>query len=60
MSRFIVTTWHGEGRSLHYLVDTGQPEEEQPAVMDTFDRRSDAEHWASMFNRFNKEPHADA
>ena len=33
--RFKIVTWHGESRSLWYVVDAGAPYEDQPAVMDT-------------------------
>lgn len=31
-----ITTWHGEGMSLFYVVDANAPEGEQPAVVETF------------------------
>lgn len=36
MVRFIVTSQDGEHRSVFYVVDTAQPEREQPAVVASF------------------------
>ena len=35
-NRFRVTVQHGEGRSVYYVVDTAQPEAEQPAIVASF------------------------
>lgn len=44
--RFIVVTWHGEGTTLYYLIDT-----RDEAVMDTFHNRDEAIHWKTAFNK---------
>jgi hypothetical protein len=31
--RFIVTAWHGESRSIFYVVDTQAHEDEQPCIV---------------------------
>lgn len=36
MERYKVTISHGEGATLYAVVDTSQPEEEQPAVVLTY------------------------
>lgn len=36
MPRFQVTYQHGEHRTVFYVVDTAQPEAEQPAVVASF------------------------
>lgn len=38
--RYKVTTWHGEGDSLYYIVDTEAPEGEQPAVVACYSGRA--------------------
>lgn len=45
MSRYIIVTWHGEGRTLFYLVDAVQE-----IVLETFRSREDAEHYKQWIN----------
>lgn len=37
MPRLGIVTWHGEHRTVYYLVDFDALEDEQPAVLDTFE-----------------------
>ena len=48
--RFRVVTWHGEGRSVWYVVDTAAPASEQPAVIVSYTDRSAAELHAARLN----------
>ena len=55
--RYVVITWHGEHRSLFYVVDTQAPEEEQPAVVASFESRDAAErHCAELAARVEVVP----
>lgn len=44
----LIVTWHGEGKSLFYIVDETTPEKDQPAVVATFETRTDAEHFIRL------------
>lgn len=49
----VITTWHGEGRTLWLVVDTAAPTREQPAVLATYSSadgytRADAERHARV------------
>ena len=46
MSRYTVAAHHGESRSLFYVTDSEAPADEQPAVLMTCDRRTDADEIA--------------
>ena len=48
--RFIVTVWPGESKSLFYVVDTEEDEEEQPYIVATFDSREEAREYAYKLN----------
>jgi hypothetical protein len=39
MGMYSITTWHGEGKTIRYLVDDTAPEGEQPAVVFSWDVR---------------------
>lgn len=41
----IIVPGHGEGKSLYYVVDRSQPQDEQPAVVYTAHSHSEAEHY---------------
>lgn len=41
--RYVVSVWHGEGRSIFAVVDTFAPESEQPAVVSTHATREAAD-----------------
>ena len=49
--RFIVTAWHGEGRSIFYVVDTQAREDEQPSIVASPIDRGVAERVADFYNR---------
>ena len=38
-----IVVWHGDRRSLYYLVDADAPEEEQPCVLETCSSLQEAE-----------------
>lgn len=48
--RYIVTVWHGELRSLFYVVDTEAPCDERPAICSTWHDRAGAEREAAEMN----------
>ena len=48
--RYIITLWHGESITLHYIVDTFAPESEQPAVVESFRSRDIAESECAKYN----------
>ena len=48
--RYRVTCWHGEARTLWYVVDTHAPEGEQPAVVWTFHSPTLAHAEADLLN----------
>ena len=50
MERYIVTAWHGESRSLFYVCDSSAPDGEQPAIVRSFRKRSDADSFANYKN----------
>jgi hypothetical protein len=54
--RYHVVPWHGEGRSLFYVVDGHAPEDEQPAILGTFTRREWAESTAVDLNACEPAP----
>jgi len=41
LGAYSVTTWHGEGRTLYYLIDDAAPEGEQPAVVFVWDQKGE-------------------
>ena len=41
--RFRIVSFHGEGRSLFYVVNASASEDEQPAIVETFFTREEAE-----------------
>lgn len=41
--RLTITVWHGEARSLFYVVDADAPHDEQPAVVVSCHSREEAE-----------------
>lgn len=41
--RYSIVIWHGEARSLFYVVDADAPEDEQPAVIATAHSYEEAE-----------------
>ena len=43
--RYIIVAWHGESKTLFYLVDTVQE-----IVLETFHNRGDAEHYKQWIN----------
>jgi hypothetical protein len=43
--QFKIITWHGESRSLFYVVDAWASTDEQPYVVRTFHDRADAARW---------------
>ena len=47
----ILVPWHGEGRTLWYVVDTSAPEAEQPSVLVTLTRAEEAEHVRKTLER---------
>lgn len=47
--RFIIVPVHGEGRSLFNIVDTTAPSDEQPCVIQSFERRDAAERAVITF-----------
>jgi hypothetical protein len=51
-TRYVVITWHGEHRSLFYVVDSEAPEDEGPAVLASYTERAAAEgHCAELGRR---------
>jgi hypothetical protein len=50
MKRYTITTRHGESGSLFYVVDTAANSGEQPAVVQTCERRREAEIVAEALN----------
>ena len=44
-----VVVWHGEGKSLFYVVDVAVPESDQPQVLATFDKRADASDYVRAY-----------
>lgn len=51
MTRYRVTAWHGEGRSLFYVFDGSIPDGDQGDPLATFTRRDLADDYASTLNR---------
>lgn len=49
MGRFIVVTWHGESKSIFYLIDS-----ETEDIWDSFRNKHEADHWCKMFNNYGK------
>ena len=49
-NRFIVTVWHGERRTLFYVVNMQTAEENQPDIVATFHSREQAEEHAYKLN----------
>jgi hypothetical protein len=48
--RFIVSPWHGEGRSVFYVVDSTAPEDSQPHVVADYPDRESADRHATALN----------
>ncbi len=48
--RFKVVVWHGEHRTLFYVVDTAAHQDDQPAVVVTYHSRREADEAARCFN----------
>ena len=40
-----IVPWHGETKSLFYVVDVDMPDAEQPAIVACFEDRAEAEAW---------------
>lgn len=53
--RFKITYWHGEWKSLFYIIDMSAKDSEQPAVVATFDTRDDAREHADFLEFLNAE-----
>lgn len=51
MDRYIVAVWHGEHRSVFYIIDTIAPSNEQPAVILTLPTKTGADEVCAAFNR---------
>ena len=39
--RYKVTLWHGEYGTVYYVIDTSQPESEQPCVIHSWNTRTE-------------------
>lgn len=51
----MIVVWHGEVRSLYYVVNQRAPEPEQPAVLASFWSRREAEAFlAAVSGRFRR------
>ena len=46
---YMVAVWHGEGRTVFYVVDSRQPESEQPAVVCSFNTAHDGQGAAASW-----------
>lgn len=51
-NRFIATVWHGESKSLFYVVDAEATEENQPYIVATFDSREEADELVNELESF--------
>ena len=61
MSRFQVVTWHGERRTAFYVVDTWAQPEDDPEIVESFERRIDADEEADRLNLYDsQQEYADA
>jgi hypothetical protein len=47
--RPVIVVWHGEHRTLFYVVDASAPEGEQPCVLRTYTNRPDAEGYVRRY-----------
>jgi hypothetical protein len=52
--RYSLTIWHGEVGSRYYIMDAHAPEEEQPAVIETYTDRRQALAILERYNRAHK------
>lgn len=54
--RYRITAWHGEGRSVFYVVDAYAPFQERPALVASYIIRENAEHEAARLNALDALP----
>jgi hypothetical protein len=52
--RFIVTAWHGESRSIFYVVDTRAHEDDQPCIVASPIDRGIADRVADSYNQASR------
>ena len=50
--RYKMVTWHGEGSTVYYIVDTAAPAEDQPAVVCSYRDKAEAEEAQRCFSYY--------
>ena len=53
--RYQITSWHGKGQSVFYVVDTDKPRNQLPAVVASYMTHTAAKDAAASLNRQDAE-----